>query len=271
MTGASQAGLTGVMAASCTYGAGRVVMAGDSSPIDDGSATAGNSSIFDGWGEAAGNDSVLFLNATLWVTRDSQAPAVSLTSPVGAEQWMIGDSHDILWSASDNIAVGTIDLDVSTTGAGGPWSAIAHGLPNSGSYSWTVTGPATQNAVVRVTAFDPSSNNANAASGAFAINDVNGVPGAHAEGLSLAVPQPNPSNAATDLRFSLPQAGRARLDIVDAAGRRIWTRSGDCAAGPQSWNWPGVTSDGARAGAGLYMVRLTTLWGERTRPLVRLR
>jgi hypothetical protein len=80
MTGVTQTSTTSIMAASCQYGSGRVFFLGDSSPIDDGSATPGNSNIFDGWAETA--DSVLIMNATLWASRreanlgvDGAAPA----------------------------------------------------------------------------------------------------------------------------------------------------------------------------------------------------
>jgi hypothetical protein len=56
------------MAAHAVYGNGRIFWVGDSSPPDDGSASPGNT-VFDGWGEASGRDSLLFLNATMWVTR----------------------------------------------------------------------------------------------------------------------------------------------------------------------------------------------------------
>jgi hypothetical protein len=270
MGGVSQASLSSVMAASCTYGKGRVVMVGDSSPIDDGSATPGNTSIFDGWGEGGGSDSVLFMNATEWVTRDTQAPAVSLTSPLGGEHWTVGDSHAITWNATDNVIVGSIDLDVSSTGAGGPWSAIAHGLANSGSYAWFVSGSASANTVVRVTATDGTGNAATATSGSFTVTSVSGVGGPTASALSLSAPQPNPSDAATELLFTLPQAGDVRVDIFDAAGRRVWMRSGVCPAGQQAWSWSGDVDAATSAGAGLYLVQLSTPWGERSRSLVRL-
>jgi hypothetical protein len=46
-------GTTGAMAARAVYGNGRVFFVGDSSPIDDGSASPGNSSIYDGWAEGS--------------------------------------------------------------------------------------------------------------------------------------------------------------------------------------------------------------------------
>ncbi len=78
-------GTTGVMAARSEYGDGRVVFAGDSSPIDDGSAVPGNSSIYDGWGEASGRDSLFFLNATMWATRRPapEAGVTGLTAGLG--------------------------------------------------------------------------------------------------------------------------------------------------------------------------------------------
>ncbi|HET7224529.1 MAG TPA: hypothetical protein VFK69_02355 [Candidatus Eisenbacteria bacterium] len=77
-------GPTGVMAAQAVYGNGRIFMTCDSSPADDGSAEPGNSSIFDGWGEVSGRDSLLFQNATEWVTRRA-SPATGLPArpPVG--------------------------------------------------------------------------------------------------------------------------------------------------------------------------------------------
>ncbi len=80
MMGVPVGSTTGVMAAVSTYGKGHIFFVGDSSPCDDGSAAPGNSSIFDGWAEAAGADSVLFQNATQWVTRRTPIPS-SLPGP----------------------------------------------------------------------------------------------------------------------------------------------------------------------------------------------
>ena len=170
MTGVAQSSLTSVMAASAQYGSGRIFFAGDSSPIDDGSANAGNTSIFDGWGEAA--DSVLFMNATLWATRraassvDATPPTVTVTSPNGAEDWKAGSTHAITWTASDNVGVTAIDLAWSSDGGVTYPNTIATGLANTGTYSWTVPDVPGTTARVRVTAHDAASNSATDASNA---------------------------------------------------------------------------------------------------------
>ncbi len=61
-------GLKGVMCASATYGNGRVVLIGDSSPADDGTGKPGKR-LFPGWTDASGNHSRLHLNASLWLAK----------------------------------------------------------------------------------------------------------------------------------------------------------------------------------------------------------
>jgi hypothetical protein len=59
-------GTTGVMAASSTFGTGRVFVVGDSSPMDDGTGAAGNN-LFNGWGVYSHR--ALFMNASLWLAK----------------------------------------------------------------------------------------------------------------------------------------------------------------------------------------------------------
>ena len=169
MTGLAQTSTTGVMCASSVYGNGRVVFEGDSSPPDDGTGASGNS-LYDGWGEAT--DSTLFLNATLWATRrtasgDTQPPVASVTSPVGGEDWKVASPHAITWTATDNVGVTTVDLAYSTDGGSTYPNAIATGLTNSGSYTWTVPNAPSATVRVRATAHDAAGN---AGSGASAAN-----------------------------------------------------------------------------------------------------
>jgi hypothetical protein len=72
-------------------------------------------------------------------TIDSISPTVMVTSPNGGETWAGGSSHNITWTASDNIglAANPITLAYSTDG-GNTYATIASGLSNSGSYSWSL-------------------------------------------------------------------------------------------------------------------------------------
>jgi hypothetical protein len=66
-TGSSTTGTTNCMVAYATYGSGRVVAMGDSSPADDGSGDSGDV-LYDGWiADASGNHEKLIVNATIWL------------------------------------------------------------------------------------------------------------------------------------------------------------------------------------------------------------
>jgi hypothetical protein len=201
---------------------------------------------------------------------DVQAPMAHVTAPVGGERWDEGSLHNVTWTASDNVGVDSVSVECSLAGVGGPWLPVAHGLANSGSYAWTLPMQTSDSALVRVTAYDHALNAGSARSdSAFRIVDPNaGVEDGGPAVLALARPLPTPSQGTTLLRFSLPQAGDVRLEILDFGGRRLWAFEGAFPAGPQSVRWDGTESSGARASAGLYFVRLATRWGSRTQRLV---
>jgi len=72
----------------------------------------------------------------------------------------------------------------------------------------------------------------------------------------VANPAPNPSRSGVAFRFSLPHAGAARAEVLDAQGRYVATLVDErLAAGSYAASWDG-TNHGARASAGVYYVRL---------------
>jgi hypothetical protein len=64
----STKGLQNVMAATGTFGSGRVVLIGDSSPADDGTGNPGNR-LFPGWTDQNGNHARFHMNASLWLAK----------------------------------------------------------------------------------------------------------------------------------------------------------------------------------------------------------
>ncbi|MCP4545167.1 MAG: T9SS type A sorting domain-containing protein [bacterium] len=76
----------------------------------------------------------------------------------------------------------------------------------------------------------------------------------------LVTNYPNPFNPTTSIVFDLPVELAVRLDIVDAAGRRVAVlRPGRLAAGRHQLTW-----DAGDAPSGVYLVRLVTARGETT-------
>ena len=76
--------------------------------------------------------------------------------------------------------------------------------------------------------------------------------------------RPNPFRDQTELRFQLPAAGKAALDVYDASGRRIWSREAAYTAGLHTV----VFERPAGTAAGVLICRLRTDNGVQTQRLV---
>ncbi len=73
--------------------------------------------------------------------------SVAVTSPIGGETWRVDSSQQIAWIASN---VANVRIEVSNDD-GGTWANIVASTDATvGSYSWTVTGPASPDCLVRV-------------------------------------------------------------------------------------------------------------------------
>ncbi|MGH3054927.1 MAG: Ig-like domain-containing protein, partial [Gaiellaceae bacterium] len=99
------------------------------------------------------------IGAAAMVAIDNLAPTVAVSSPNGGETWLAGSSQAVQWSAADaaGIPADGVDLSYSSDG-GGTWNAIATGLANAGSYSWTVPSTLSADGRVRVLARDVNGN-----------------------------------------------------------------------------------------------------------------
>ena len=89
---------------------------------------------------------------------DVTAPAVAMISPDGGETWKAGSTHAVTWSATDAVGVTSVDLAYSTDGGASFPNALASGIANSGSWSWTVPNTTSGTARVRVLARDAAGN-----------------------------------------------------------------------------------------------------------------
>jgi hypothetical protein len=88
---------------------------------------------------------------------------------------------------------------------------------------------------------------------------VSAVPGSESEipqANALNSPYPNPFNPMTNVRFELATAGRVRVRIFDASGRKVRDLvQGEWPAGRHLVRWDGKTDQGATAASGVYFLR----------------
>ncbi|MGA9115519.1 MAG: hypothetical protein WB626_01975 [Bacteroidota bacterium] len=90
-----------------------------------------------------------------WVADTSDAfftvvqPSVTVTSPDGGETWGSGSVQTIQWSSV--WLGGPVDIELSRDGGATFPEMLVAGTPDDGSEPWTVTGPATASARIRVT------------------------------------------------------------------------------------------------------------------------
>ena len=113
---------------------------------------------------------------------------------------------------------------LSRSGVGGPFDTLAAGLANTGQYNWTVSGPATTQAIVRIVARDRAGNVVSDVSdGVFMIlsSSVAGVDDGPVTAFALAAPRPNPVRGSGAIVFALPTATHVRLAVLDVQGREV--------------------------------------------------
>ena len=113
---------------------------------------------YDGWSYFRGDiDEVKYFNYALSDedvrSAFEEGASLTVTQPNTNVDWMIGSVQSISWM-HDLGAATTSRVDLSRDG-GSTWTTLAGGVPNAspaGHYSWTVTGPSTTRARVRVQA-----------------------------------------------------------------------------------------------------------------------
>ncbi|MBN1464446.1 T9SS type A sorting domain-containing protein, partial [candidate division KSB1 bacterium] len=78
-------------------------------------------------------------------------PSIIVTSPNGGEQWQVGARHEILWTSINCSGAVTIAL---SRDAGATWDVLSDSTQDTGEYSWTVTLPASDACLVKVSDVD---------------------------------------------------------------------------------------------------------------------
>jgi hypothetical protein len=126
-------------------------------------------------------------------------------------------------------------------------------------------------AYYHVTATDDADNEGEAASIMSATSEV-ALPIDRPIRYALHPLRPNPAPGSVEVAFSLPEAGRASLEVLDVRGRVVRAlSSGVFPAGTHRTTWDGNDGQGRPAAAGLYFVRMQARDFAATAKLLRIR
>ncbi len=197
-------------------------------------------------------------------------PVTVVSYPNGTESVYVGNSENLTWNATDALgSVTSVDVQLSRAGVGGPFETVALAVPNSGSLAWSVTGPATTDAYLRVTARDGNANlgvDLSDAAWEIKVGVLDAPAGAPAR-FAMTSLAPNPSFGAARVSFEVARAANVRLRVLDVQGREIAVLAhGAHAPGRYDVTWDGRRG-GARVSAGLYFVSYETPVGSWTKRL----
>jgi hypothetical protein len=165
----------------------------------------------------------------------------------------------------------SITLELSTDG-GFSYATIVAGESNDSLYTWTVPAISSDNCRIRVIAYDSNGVPGSAISdGLFHIVQLpTGVSPAH-PALRLDA-YPNPLNPSTTIEYTVPTAGRVSLRVYSVDGRLVRTLvDGAQPRGDRRIAWDGANDAGETVASGIYLLRLETGGGARTRKLVLLK
>jgi hypothetical protein len=201
--------------------------------------------------------------------------------PRGGERFKGQSVQFLEWLSSvprDSMTI--IRLELSTTGASGPWTLIADSLPNNGRFQWRV--PASinsNNCYVRYTVRTPHGTTASATTPRpFTVAGTTPVTHQHAEVREFQLYQnyPNPFNPTTTIKFQIPSSklgfGIWNLEFVsmkvfDVLGREVATLVNEVKP-PGEYS---VAFDGSNLPSGVYYYRLSSGNFTKTRRMILIR
>ncbi len=186
----------------------------------------------------------------------SAAPSITVQSPNGGEEWVIGDRHEIKWSSVNT--GNSLRVQVSKNN-GGTWETLSSSAPNTGSWLWTVHEPRSDLCLVRIT--DPATGAGDSSDAVFTVRTETGVFSTfdRPECFNLLQNYPNPFNPVTRITYKCPQKAYVILKVSDITGRVVRTLvDGHYAAGTHTILWDGRDDEGGLLPSGIYFYSIKT-------------
>jgi hypothetical protein len=208
-----------------------------------------------------GDDDV---NLYYGVCAGTPSTAVTVVQANGGEVWQLGTEQTLQWTKG----AGIMSVDVEISRDAQSWELLARNVTGE-ELSWTVTGPPTGIAKIRVS--DPRAPSRMDLSDAFfTIVDPTVDVGSRELGVAgLGPPRPNPFRGLVQMVLTLPERQPVNVQVFNAAGKRVRIlHGGVLPAGRHVVTWDGSSAGGRRQGPGIYFVRARWLGFEQVRKIV---
>jgi hypothetical protein len=183
---------------------------------------------------------------------------ISPVYPKGFERIKNNGIIFIDWlSATLPSPISKVKLELSTTGNGGPWNAIADSLPNNGRYQWHVpTAINSDNCFIKYTAYIPGTSQAASSitQNRFIIGTIVGITGKNEIPAEYKLYQnyPNPFNPVSKIKYQLSEGSPVIFKIFDLSGKEIFNqKSGNQLPGVYE-----IEFDGSSLSSGVYFYQI---------------
>jgi hypothetical protein len=94
----------------------------------------------------------ILMNGNKIVTADfTLIPVITVTSPNGGQNWLVGSSHNITWTSVNTS--GTVHIEYSSDN-GTNWDDVVASTSDDGTYTWTIPNEPSVNCLVRISDTD---------------------------------------------------------------------------------------------------------------------
>lgn len=145
---------------------------------------------------------------------DTQAPEAAVTSPSAGEELKVGETHDIEWTATDNVGVESIALYLTTDGSN--YELVDSSDNNTGTYEWTVPNETSNDCKIKVYAYDAMGNVGSDESGVFSIGGTSIIHNLSEAGKMITI-----SKNSTSYNIYIPFTGNYTVTISDVQGKQL--------------------------------------------------
>ncbi len=206
--------------------------------------------------------------------KESSVPESLFIFPVfprGRQKFYRGSVQFIKWTCGVPSGNATIKLELSTTGAGGPWTTIASNLKNNCRYQWHIPSgiQGSENCYIRFTATTTTDTAIAITPEPFTILPIVGIKQAVNEPIknSSLIIYPNPSDRVVYIKACTKQ-GSAFIRIYDTNGKLIRNLFKVNGAGEFNIYWDRKNNFNEIVPAGVYFIRLEDSEGVCERKIV---